>query len=61
MDSAKQIISSNNQNATLEDVNRLLEIGRLLLSVLTPEEIKTIQTFLTEPSTKGQLGNAGDS
>jgi hypothetical protein len=61
MDSAKAIISSNIQVATLDDVNRLLDLGRLLLSVLTPEEIKTIQTFLTEPSTKGQIGNTGDS
>jgi hypothetical protein len=61
MDSAKAIINLNNQDAALEEVNRLLDLGRLLLSVLTPEEIKTIQTFLTESSTKGKIGNTGDS
>ena len=27
------------QEVTIEDVNRVLEVGRLLLSVLTPEEL----------------------
>ncbi len=30
---------------TLEDVQRVLEVGRLLLSVLTPEELEELQTF----------------
>ena len=43
---------------TVEDVNRLLEVGRLLFSVLTPEEIEQLQELL---STLNQLGNTGDS
>ena len=31
-----------NIKVTVEDVNRVLEVGRLLLSVLTPEEIEEL-------------------
>jgi hypothetical protein len=31
---------------TTEDVNRLLEVGRLLLSVLTKEELNQLQQIL---------------
>ena len=30
------------QTITVEDVNRLLEVGHLLFSVLTPEEIEAL-------------------
>jgi len=46
------------EQVTLEDVNRILEIGCLLFSVLTPEEIEDLQHLL---SLNNQLGNAGDS
>jgi|GEM_PF-5011175 len=45
MDSANMIISNNRPTASAEDVNRLLDAGRLLMSVLKPEEIKAIQAF----------------
>ena len=35
---------------TVEDVNRILEVGRLLFSVLTEEEIAELQRVLNEPS-----------
>ena len=46
---------------TVEEVNRLLEVGRLLFSVLTPEEIEALQEYLYKISTSDQLGNTGDS
>ena len=46
------------QTVTAEDVNRLLDIGRLLFSVLTPEEIEELQKLL---SPQKEIGNAGDS
>ena len=50
--------SEDNKQVTVEDVNRLLEVGRLLFSVLAPEEIEQLQELLSAPN---QLGNAGDS
>ena len=45
---------------TIEDVNRVLEVGRLLLSVLTPEEIEEFQALLIgEPLTELEIGNTG--
>ena len=61
MDSAKEIISLNDIEVTLEEVNRLLDLGRLLLSVLTSEEINTIQTLFLEPNNMEPIGNTGDS
>jgi hypothetical protein len=46
------------QKVTVEDVNRLLEVGRLLFSVLTPEEIEELQEIL---AAQEQIGNTGDS
>lgn len=46
------------QKAPIEEVNRLLEIGKMLFSVLTAEEIEELQAVIT---TKSKLGNAGDS
>ena len=50
--------NAKQEQVTVEDVNRLLEVGRLLFSVLTPEEIEELQELL---STKKQIGNSGDS
>jgi hypothetical protein len=61
MDSVNATKSVEEQQVTIDDVNRLLEVGRLLLSVLKPEEIKAIQTSLSETSMKDQIGNTGDS
>lgn len=33
---------------TIEEVNRVLEVGRLLLSVLTPEELEQLQQLLSD-------------
>jgi len=43
---------------SFEDINRLLEVGRILFSVLTEKEIKELQELL---SCKKSIGNAGDS
>jgi len=37
---------STTSELTIEDVNRVLEVGRLLLSVLTEEEISELQELL---------------
>jgi hypothetical protein len=43
---------------TVEEVNRVLEVGRLLFSVLAPEEIEELQKLL---SPNDAIGNTGDS
>jgi len=50
--------SVTNKQITIEDVKRLLEVGRLLFSVLTEEEIKELQELLSPNSS---IGNAGNS
>ena len=49
------------QTVTLEDVNRLLDLGRLLFSVLTPEEIEALQEMFSKSPPSKEIGNAGDS
>jgi hypothetical protein len=44
---------------TIEDVNRLLEVGRMLLSVLTEEEIEELQEILSRQKSGEEIGNAG--
>ena len=61
MDSDKKVKSAKEKTITVEDVNRLLEVGRLLLSVLTPEEIEALQEYLNKNSTPEPIGNTGDS
>ena len=46
------------KNITVEEVNRVLEVGRLLFSALTPEEIEELQKLLLSSKT---IGNTGDS
>jgi hypothetical protein len=46
---------------TVEDVNRLLDLCRLLFSVLTPEEIEALQSEFSMCSINKELGNTGDS
>lgn len=43
---------------TVEEVNRVLEVGRLLFSVLTSEEIEKLQKLF---SPENAIGNTGDS
>jgi hypothetical protein len=49
------------QTVTVEEVNRLLDLGRLLFSVLTPEEIEALQAEFAKYSTSEKIGNTGDS
>lgn len=44
---------------TIEEVNRVLEVGRLLLSVLTEEEIAELQRVLNGSSDGAEIGNTG--
>ena len=44
---------------TIEEVNRVLEVGRLLFSVLTEEEKSELIRLLNSPSDKSEIGNAG--
>ena len=54
-------------NVKVEEVNRLLEIGRLLFSVLTPEEIESFHYLLNNQKTfqasgcnrETEIGNTG--
>ena len=46
------------KNTTLEDVKRVHEVGKLLFSVLTPEEIEELQIRL---SSRNAIGNTGGS
>ncbi len=55
------VADQNTQTVTVEDVDRLLDLGRLLFSVLTPEEIKALQEEFATFSTSEKLGNAGGS
>ena len=41
---------------TIEEVNRLLEIGRLLFSVLAPEEIVLLHQVLNNQENSQQFG-----
>ena len=44
---------------TVAEVNRVLEVGRLLFSVLTAEEIEELQRILNGQSDETELGNVG--
>jgi len=44
---------------TVEEVNRVLEVGRLLFSVLTDEEKAAMIRLLTTPPDENEIGNAG--
>jgi hypothetical protein len=48
----------NENQVTVEEINRMVEGGRFLFSVLTPEEIDELKEFLL---LRNQIGNAGDS
>jgi len=62
MRSKFDIDSSTKLNVTLQDVNRVLEAGQLLLSVLTEEELKDLK-FLSQTENQlemdSEIGNAG--
>ena len=48
----------NENQVTVEEINRMVEGGRFLFSVLTPEENDELKEFLL---LRNQIGNAGDS
>jgi len=50
---------SATSEVTIEDVNRVLEVGRVLLSVLSEEEIEALQELLIRDESKNEIGNAG--
>lgn len=58
MDTQPKVENPIDIQITVEEVDRLLEVGRLLFSVLTPEEIEELQQLL---SPNNPIGNAGDS
>ena len=61
MDSSANKQNVQTQKVTVEEVHRLLEVGRLLFSVLTPEEIKALQAEFARRSSSEEIGNTGDS
>jgi len=54
--SEKPIHSSD---ISIEEVNRVLEVGRLLLLVLSDKEVEKLQSVLNGDSAELELGNAG--
>ncbi|MBI9047010.1 MAG: hypothetical protein JEZ06_21160 [Anaerolineaceae bacterium] len=50
--------SQTEKQVSVEEVNRLLEVGKILMSVLTDEELKELQKLL---SPENEIGNTGDS
>ena len=48
---------SSKPDVTVDDVNRVLDIGRLLLSVLAEEEIKELHRLINAETTEVELGN----
>jgi hypothetical protein len=54
-ESAKKL--STTSEVTIEDVNRVLEVGHLLLSVLSEEEIEALQELLIKDESKNEIGN----
>lgn len=61
MDSSAARQKVQPQTVTVEDVNRLLEVGRLLFSVLTLDEIEALQEEFAKFSASEKIGNTGDS
>lgn len=58
MDSISNTKKQSELKITVEEINRLLDIGRLLFSVLTPKEIEALQKLL---SSNNKIGNTGGS
>jgi hypothetical protein len=61
----KETDSNASRTITKEDVNRLLEVGRLLLSVLSEEEIQQLSSAQNEIQVTidqyAEIGNTGVS
>ena len=52
-------IKKTNPAIMIEDVNRVLDVGRFLLSVLTEEEVGELKRIINEVLLVGEIGNAG--
>ena len=50
---------STKPDVTIEEVNRVLEVGRMLLSTLTEEEVKELQEILSRQKAEEEIGNTG--
>jgi len=55
------VADQNTHTVAVEDVNRLLDLGHLLFSVLTLDEIEALQEEFAKFSASEKLGNTGDS
>lgn len=58
MDAVENTQTQVEEQVTIEEINRLIEVGRLLFAVLSPEEIEELQTLF---SIQKEIGNTGDS
>jgi len=47
---------TDNPQASKEDLDRILEVGRILMSVLTEEELTQLQALLSQDA---KIGNTG--
>jgi len=45
--SEKLLAKTKKPTISIDEINRVLEVGRLLFSVLTPEEIEELRELLT--------------
>jgi len=54
-----EVQKQDRPKVTVKDVNRLLEVGRLLLSVLTPDELHQLKEELSNNGAQSELGNTG--
>jgi len=59
MESYQVQTETSNHKVTIEEVNRVLEVGRLLFSVLTEEEKAELQKILNGPANRDEIGNDG--
>ena len=50
---------TQSRSVTIEEVNRVLEVGRLLFSVLTDDEKAELAQFLNGQFDETELGNTG--
>jgi len=59
MDSLQEEKTVIKKLIALDDLNRVLDVGRLLFSVLSDEEIEELQRFLNDKSAELEIGNTG--
>lgn len=61
MDSSKNKLQNQEQSITVDDVKRVLDIGFLLVSVLTDEELLVVQEQFLQSVSEKEIGNTGVS